>query len=65
MGRVVIQYWSGVPRAVVVTFFRTGGGPGAYQVTTGLDVYAYYRGSSDEEIAATLAACLQRARPDE
>ena len=64
VGCLVIDYRSGLPR--VVELFRTGNGTGAYQVT-GPDGHAYYRGSSDEEIAATLAACLQRAadRPAE
>lgn len=64
VGQLTIQYRSGTPR--VVTFFRTGSEPGAYSVTRP-DGTAYYRGSSDEEIAATIAACLQHAteRPEE
>jgi len=58
VGQLTIDYRSGPPR--VVTLFRTGGDSGAYQVL-GFDGHVYYRGSSDEEIAATIAACLQRA----
>ena len=57
--RVVISYRNGPPHVRVVTFFRTGSEPGGYSVFTG-DGTTFYRGSSDEEIAATLAAYVQR-----
>ena len=64
LARVVISYRGGQVR--VVTLFRTDEGPGAYQVF-GPEDHGYYRASSGEEIAATLAACLQHAadRPAE
>jgi hypothetical protein len=52
--RIVITYRDG--RTAWVRLFHTGQGQGAYCVRHG-----YYRGSTDEEIAATLAACKQRA----
>lgn len=51
VGRVVIADRGG--RTYSVRLFRTDGGPGAYRVHG----HGYYRGSSDAEIAATLAAC--------
>ncbi len=62
---VVISYRAGPKNTRVVTFYRAGSAPGAYSVFTG-DGTTFYRGASDEEIAATFAACLPPAahRPE-